>query len=100
MSARPGENSIKCFIVGSMNFGATFHAVPAQVTIGGTNCWACTGGLAAGGPQTPAELAKRTSATERTPFFRSLFSLIDFLFFCSKIHTGQCPPAGRLGLRF
>jgi len=45
----------------SPTFGATFHA--ACVTIG--DKLGLYKGLAAGGPQTPAELAKRTGTTER-----------------------------------
>ena len=46
---------------GINDFGATFHA--ACVTIG--DKLGLYKGLAAGGPQTPAELANRTSTTER-----------------------------------
>src|SRR5580704_18401909 len=46
---------------GINDFGATFHA--ACVTIG--DKLGLYKGLAAGGPQTPAELAKRTSTAER-----------------------------------
>jgi 2-polyprenyl-3-methyl-5-hydroxy-6-metoxy-1,4-benzoquinol methylase len=46
---------------GINDFGATFHA--ALVTIG--DKLGLYKGLAAGGPQTPAELAKRTGTTER-----------------------------------
>src|SRR5579862_6737518 len=46
---------------GINDFGATFHA--ACVTIG--DKLGLYKGLAAGGPQTPAELAKRTGTTER-----------------------------------
>src|SRR5215469_13124344 len=44
-----------------VDFGATFHA--ALVRIG--DKLGLYKGLAAGGPQTPAELAKRTGTTER-----------------------------------
>src|SRR6202140_5941213 len=46
---------------GVNDFGGTFHA--ACVTIG--DKLGLYKGLAAGGPQTPAELAKRTGTTER-----------------------------------